>query len=125
MRLKGKVAAVTGAAQGIDLRAYFVIGQAAARQMVAQVKAVGPMGSIVDMSSVQEHSGLPDHVAYSVAKGGVRKMPLHAVISDTVFERMKTSIPVYAPQSLFDLDDALDARRQKFAAFGPGRSGVQ
>jgi Uncharacterized alpha/beta hydrolase domain (DUF2235) len=40
-----------------------------------------------------------------------RKLPLHAVISDTVFERMKTSIPVYAPQSLFDLNDALDAKR--------------
>lgn len=59
---------------GINLRAYFVIGQAAARQMVAQVKAGGQPGSIVNMSSVQEHFGLPDHVAYSVAKGGVRQL---------------------------------------------------
>lgn len=40
-----------------------------------------------------------------------RKLPLHAVISDTVFERMKTSVPVYAPQSLFDLNDSLDQKR--------------
>ena len=45
-----------------------------------------------------------------------RKLPLHAVISDTVFERMKTSIPVYAPQSLFDLNDALDAKRDLIEA---------
>lgn len=40
-----------------------------------------------------------------------RQMPLHAVISETVFERMTKSIPVYAPQALFDLNDALDAKR--------------
>jgi hypothetical protein len=40
-----------------------------------------------------------------------RKLPLHAVISETVFERMTRSTPVYAPQSLFDLNDALDAKR--------------
>lgn len=40
-----------------------------------------------------------------------RKLPLHAVISETVFERMTTSMPVYAPQSLFDLNDALDEKR--------------
>jgi uncharacterized protein (DUF2235 family) len=45
-----------------------------------------------------------------------RKLPLHAVISDTVFERMKTSMPVYAPQSLFDLNDALDAKRELIEA---------
>ncbi|MGD9803147.1 MAG: DUF2235 domain-containing protein [Hyphomicrobiaceae bacterium] len=40
-----------------------------------------------------------------------RKMPQHAVISDTVFKRMVESLPLYAPQSLFDLNDALDNRR--------------
>lgn len=40
-----------------------------------------------------------------------RKLPLHAVISETVFDRMVSSEPVYAPQSLFDLNDALDAKR--------------
>ena len=40
-----------------------------------------------------------------------RKLPLHAVISELVIERMTKSMPVYAPQSLFDLSDALDAKR--------------
>ncbi|MEZ5775557.1 MAG: DUF2235 domain-containing protein [Hyphomicrobiaceae bacterium] len=41
-----------------------------------------------------------------------RQLPLHAVISASVFERMTKSLPVYAPQSLFDLNDALDAKRK-------------
>ena len=40
-----------------------------------------------------------------------RKLPQHAVISDTVFKRMVDSLPLYAPQSLFDLNDELDKRR--------------
>ena len=40
-----------------------------------------------------------------------RKLPQHAVISDTVFSRMVESLPLYAPQALFDLNDALDKRR--------------
>jgi hypothetical protein len=45
-----------------------------------------------------------------------RRLPLHAVISETVFERMRTSTPVYAPQSLFDLNDALDVKRDMIEA---------
>lgn len=45
-----------------------------------------------------------------------RKLPLHAVIHDTVFERMRTSEPVYAPQALFDLNDALDEKRDHICA---------
>lgn len=40
-----------------------------------------------------------------------RQVPPHALIHDTVFERMVTSLPLYAPQSLFDLNDELDRRR--------------
>lgn len=40
-----------------------------------------------------------------------RKLPLDAVISEAVFERMTKAQPVYAPQSLFDHNDALDAKR--------------
>lgn len=40
-----------------------------------------------------------------------RRMPPHALIHDTVFERMVSSLPLYAPQSLFDLNDELDRRR--------------
>ncbi len=40
-----------------------------------------------------------------------RKMPQHAVISDTVFNRMVESLPLYAPQALFNLNDTLHDRR--------------
>ena len=59
---------------GVNIRAYFVLGQAVARLMVAQVKAGGAPGAIVNMSSVNDHFALPDHVAYTVAKGGVRQL---------------------------------------------------
>lgn len=45
-----------------------------------------------------------------------RRLPLHAVISECVFERMTRSIPVYAPQALFDLNDALDEKRDLITA---------
>ncbi len=45
-----------------------------------------------------------------------RKLPLHAVISETVIERMTKATPVYAPQGLFDLNDALDAKRDLIEA---------
>ena len=58
----------------INLRSYFVLGQAVARQMVAQIKTGSAPGAIINMSSVNDHFALPDHVAYTVAKGGVRQL---------------------------------------------------
>ncbi len=40
-----------------------------------------------------------------------RKLPLHAVVSETVFERMSKVIPVYAPEALFKHNKALGDRR--------------
>jgi hypothetical protein len=40
-----------------------------------------------------------------------RKLPLSAVISETVIQRMTQSEPAYAPQSLFDLNDEIDKKR--------------
>jgi uncharacterized protein (DUF2235 family) len=40
-----------------------------------------------------------------------RKLPIHAIISESVIQRMMLSEPVYAPQSLFDLNDELDKKR--------------
>lgn len=45
-----------------------------------------------------------------------RKVPPHAMIHDTVFDRMVSSLPLYAPQSLFDLNDELDRRRDLIEA---------
>lgn len=54
----------------INLKAPFLVGQAAARQMIAQ----GRGGSIVNMSSVNALLALPNAVAYSVSKGGIKQL---------------------------------------------------
>ena len=41
-----------------------------------------------------------------------RKLPAHAVIYDSVFDRMYDSLPVYAPQSLFDLNQDFVKKRK-------------
>jgi glucose 1-dehydrogenase len=61
---------------GVNLRGAFLMAQAAARQMVAQgpTAAGGSAGAIVNMSSINEKFGLPDHVAYSISKGGISQL---------------------------------------------------
>jgi NAD(P)-dependent dehydrogenase (short-subunit alcohol dehydrogenase family) len=66
---------------GVNLRGAFMVAQAAARQMVAQVKAGRAPGSIINMSSVNAHFGLPDHVAYSISKGGIGQLTASAAVS--------------------------------------------
>jgi len=60
----------------VNLRGAFLMAQAAARQMVRQGRATGgaSAGAIVNMSSINERFGLPDHVAYSVSKGGISQL---------------------------------------------------
>ena len=57
-----------------NLKGPFLLGQAVARQMVEQVDAGKPAGAIVNMSSVNAIFALPDHVAYTVAKGGLAQL---------------------------------------------------
>jgi glucose 1-dehydrogenase len=60
---------------GINLRGAFLMAQAAARQMVKQGKSKGgSAGAIVNMSSINEKFALPDHVAYSISKGGISQL---------------------------------------------------
>ena len=40
-----------------------------------------------------------------------RKLPIHAIIHDDVFNRMQEAVPVYAPQSLFNLNKELVEKR--------------
>jgi glucose 1-dehydrogenase len=60
----------------VNLKGAFLAGQAAARQMVKQGtrKDGGSPGAIVNMSSVNSVFALPDHVAYSVSKGGLSQL---------------------------------------------------
>ncbi|MBN9260689.1 MAG: glucose 1-dehydrogenase [Hyphomicrobium sp.] len=60
---------------GVNLKGAFLAGQAAARQMVKQGAREGSgAGAIVNMSSVNAVFALPDHVAYSVSKGGLAQL---------------------------------------------------
>ena len=58
----------------INLKGMFLVGQAAARQMVAQVKAGKPPGAIVNMSSINARVAIPNQVPYCVSKGGVDQL---------------------------------------------------
>lgn len=58
----------------VNLRGAFLTGQAAARQMVRQVEAGGKPGSVVNLSSINAVFALPDHVAYSISKGGISQL---------------------------------------------------
>lgn len=54
----------------VNLKGFFLTGQAAARQMVAQ----GGGGSIINMSSIQAVITLPNILTYSICKGGVKSL---------------------------------------------------
>jgi NAD(P)-dependent dehydrogenase (short-subunit alcohol dehydrogenase family) len=64
----------------INLRGAFLMGQAVARQMIKQGRPVAgktphpQAGTIVNMSSVNAVFALPDHVAYSISKGGIAQL---------------------------------------------------
>jgi glucose 1-dehydrogenase len=58
----------------VNLRGAFLMAQAAARQMVAQVKAGRRPGSIINMSSVNAVFAIANQVPYSVSKGGLNQL---------------------------------------------------
>jgi glucose 1-dehydrogenase len=58
----------------INLKGMFLVGQAAARQMVAQVRAGKAPGAIVNMSSINARVAIPNQVPYCVSKGGVDQL---------------------------------------------------
>ncbi len=56
--------------QRVNLKAPFLLGQAAARAMIAQ----GRGGSIVNMSSINAILAIPKSGAYAVSKGGIKQL---------------------------------------------------
>lgn len=56
--------------QRVNLKAPFLLGQAAARAMIAQ----GRGGSIINMSSINAILAIPNSVAYAVSKGGIKQL---------------------------------------------------
>ena len=58
----------------VNLKGAFLMAQACARQMVAQVKGGGKPGAIVNMSSVNAVLAIATQVPYSISKGGVSQL---------------------------------------------------
>jgi len=58
----------------VNVLGTFLMSQAVAQQMVAQIDKGGPPGAIINMSSVGAVFGLADHAAYSVSKGAVAQL---------------------------------------------------
>ena len=58
----------------INLKGSFLMLQACARQMVAQVAVGKPGGAIINMSSVNDTLAIPTIVSYCIAKGGVSQL---------------------------------------------------
>jgi NAD(P)-dependent dehydrogenase (short-subunit alcohol dehydrogenase family) len=58
----------------VNLKGAFLMGQAAARAMVAGVKAGRAPGAIVNMSSINAAVAIPNQVAYCVSKGGMAQL---------------------------------------------------
>jgi NAD(P)-dependent dehydrogenase (short-subunit alcohol dehydrogenase family) len=54
----------------VNLKGYFLVGQAAARRMVEQ----GRGGTIVNMSSVNAVMAIPSIASYAIGKGGVNQL---------------------------------------------------
>jgi NAD(P)-dependent dehydrogenase (short-subunit alcohol dehydrogenase family) len=58
----------------VNLKGAFLLGQAAARRMVAQVKVGKPPGAIVNMSSINAVVAIANHTPYCVSKGGIDQL---------------------------------------------------
>ncbi len=58
----------------VNLKGTFVFGQAAARQMVDEVKGGRPPGAIINMSSINAVVAIPNQVPYCVSKGGIDQL---------------------------------------------------
>lgn len=58
----------------VNLKGAFLVGQAVARRMVAQVRAGKAPGAIVNMSSVNARLAIANQTPYCVSKGGVSQL---------------------------------------------------
>ena len=61
----------------VNLKGFFLTGQAAARQMVDQ----GGGGTIINMSSIQAIITLPNILTYSICKGGVKQLTVSMALA--------------------------------------------
>lgn len=79
----------------------------------AVLKGQDVSGAVEDIRQVApDPRGTIRHSTGPVYTHAPRKLPAHAVIHDCVFDRMYDSLPVYAPQSLFDLNQDFVKKRR-------------
>jgi len=57
-----------------NLKGAFLVGQAVARQMIAQIEAGRAPGAIVNISSINAVFAIADQVPYSISKGGINQL---------------------------------------------------
>lgn len=57
-----------------NLKGSFLVAQAVARQMVAQIKEGRAPGAIVNISSINAVFAIADQVPYSISKGGINQL---------------------------------------------------
>ena len=58
----------------INLKGHFLVGQAVAQRMVAQVEEGGAPGTIINMSSINAVLAIPAQAAYCASKGGIKQL---------------------------------------------------
>lgn len=58
----------------INLKGHFLVGQAVAQRMVAQIEEGHAPGTIINMSSINAVVAIPAQPAYSASKGGVKQL---------------------------------------------------
>ena len=58
----------------INLKGNFLVGQAVAQRMVAQIEEGGAPGTIINMSSINAVVAIPAQIAYSASKGGIKQL---------------------------------------------------
>ncbi len=57
-----------------NLKGHFLVGQAVAQRMVAQIDEGHAPGTIINMSSINAVVAIPTQVAYAASKGGVKQL---------------------------------------------------
>jgi NAD(P)-dependent dehydrogenase (short-subunit alcohol dehydrogenase family) len=58
----------------VNLKGAFLCGQTVAKRMVARVRAGGPAGTVINLSSVNAVFALANQVPYSISKGGISQL---------------------------------------------------
>jgi len=109
----------------VNLTGSFLCAQAAARRMVARVRAGGRAGCIVNMASVQAQIVAETHTAYAASKGGVVQLTKAAAVALAPFGIRVNAIGPGSIETELLADTLTPGLRRTVAARTPlGRLGL-